>query len=369
MNIKRSLLTSMVLAAGCLLKAQTGYQVTFVNKQEANGFKPEKVYLFSIEDRAVLDSAACENGTYVLKGTATLPKLASICGTATGYNVVAAFVLDETPLQVVLDRGVKVEGSDVNARMAAITDAINQGGVDQRRIQQEATTLAEKYGGQLPDSIGKRLDKEWEDVSARQMHALRQGILDNKDNLIPAYFIFNYDDVLGMDFLDTYLRDYPYKHNALLKSTFHKLEGAKRKAAGAAFTDFALADMQGVSRKLSDYAGKGHYVLVDFWASWCGPCRQEMPLVKSLYEKYHPKGFEIVGVSFDTNKEDWIKAVEQMGMTWPQLSDLKAWKSEAAQLYDVRAIPATLLIGPDGKIVASGLRGAQLQKKLEEIYE
>ena len=253
--------------------------------------------------------------------------------------------------------------------MAAITDAINQGGVDQRRIQQEATTLAEKYGGQLPDSIGKRLDKEWEDVSARQMHALRQGILDNKDNLIPAYFIFNYDDVLGMDFLDTYLRDYPYKQNALLKSTFHKLEGAKRKAAGAAFTDFALADMQGVSRKLSDYAGKGHYVLVDFWASWCGPCRQEMPLVKSLYEKYHPKGFEIVGVSFDTNKEDWTKAVEQMGMTWPQLSDLKAWKSEAAQLYDIRAIPATLLIGPDGKIVASGLRGAQLQKKLEEIYE
>ena len=369
MHIKVSIIAFLMFCGYVSLKAQNGYQVTFVNKQEANGFKPEKVYLFSIEDRAVLDSAVCENGVYVLKGTATLPKLASICGTATGYNVVAAFILDETPIRVVLDKGVTIEGSEINARMAAITDAINQGGVDQRRIQQEAMTLAEKYGGQLPDSIGKRLDKEWEDVSARQMHALRQGILDNKNNLIPAYFIFNYDDVLGMDFLDAYLRDYPFRKNALLASTFHKIEGAKRKAEGATFTDFALADMQGASRKLSDYAGKGHYVLVDFWASWCGPCRAEMPLVKSLYEKYHPNGFEIVGVSFDTNKDDWAKAVEQLGITWPQLSDLKAWKSEAAQLYDIRAIPATLLIGPDGKIVASGLRGVQLQKVLEEIYE
>ena len=172
-----------------------------------------------------------------------------------------------------------------------------------------------------------------------------------------------------MDFLDSFLRDYPYRNNPLLASTFRKLEGAKRKSVGATFTDFALPDMQGVEHKLSDYAGRGNYVLVDFWASWCGPCRAEMPLVKSLYEKYHPKGFEIVGISLDNNKDDWMKAVEQLGIAWPQLSDLKAWKSEAARLYDVRAIPATLLIGPDGKIVASGLRGDALRHKLAEIYK
>ena len=351
------------------LLAQSPYEVTFVNRQAANGFNPEKVYLFSLADKAAIDSAACVDGVYTLKGRAELPMLASICGTSTGYNVVAAFVLDDTPVRVTLDRGIMVEGSDVNARMAAITAAINQGGVDQRRIQQEATELAEKHNGQLPDSVALRLDKEWEEASARQMQALRQGILENKDNLIPVYFILNYDDVLGMDFLDSFLRDYPYKDNPLLASTFRKLEGAKRKSAGAAFTDFALPDMQGVEHKLSDYAGRGNYVLVDFWASWCGPCRAEMPLVKSLYEKYHPKGFEIVGISLDNNKDDWMKAVEQLGIVWPQLSDLKAWKSEAARLYDVRAIPATLLIGPDGKIVASGLRGDALRHKLTEIYK
>ena len=126
------------------LLAQSPYEVTFVNRQAANGFNPEKVYLFSLADKAAIDSAACVDGVYTLKGRAELPMLASICGTSTGYNVVAAFVLDDTPVRVTLDRGIMVEGSDVNARMAAITAAINQGGVDQRRIQQEATELAEK---------------------------------------------------------------------------------------------------------------------------------------------------------------------------------------------------------------------------------
>ena len=106
------------------LLAQSPYEVTFVNRQAANGFNPEKVYLFSLADKAAIDSAACVDGVYTLKGRAELPMLASICGTSTGYNVVAAFVLDDTPVRVTLDRGIMVEGSDVNARMAAITAAI-----------------------------------------------------------------------------------------------------------------------------------------------------------------------------------------------------------------------------------------------------
>lgn len=345
--------------------AQNTYKVTFENKSGNKNLDVKTVYLFSIEDKMAIDSAQCVNGVYTMEGSTSLPKLASVCATANGYNVIAAFVLDNEPIQVTVDKGIQVTGSEVNARMQAITKTIEEGGRAQRELQMEAA----KYNGQMPDSVAKRLDAEWMAITDRQIKALKDGITNNKDNLIPAYFVFNYMEVLGVDFIDNFLKDYKYKNDPLLANVFKMLEGEKRKAAGAAFTDFELPDMDGKMHKLSDYAGKGNYVLLDFWASWCGPCRQEMPNVKAVYDRFHSKGFEIVGVSLDNNKKAWTDAVAKMQMTWPQLSDLKAWKSSAAQLYYVKSIPATLLIGPDGKIVASNLRGEELIKKIEELYQ
>lgn len=367
--MKKIILGCCMLFAGLTAAAQNSYKVVLENKAQNSNFNPEKVYLFSIDEKVAIDSASCVNGIYTMQGKAKLPQLASICGTANGYNVVAAFILDGEDIRVTIDKGISLEGSVANTKMQTITKAIEECGMKLRGLQMEAGELSKKYNDQLPDSVAQRLDRQWDEISKRQMDALKNGILANKDNLVPAYFIFNYMEVLGVDFLDNYLSTYKYKDNPLLQSVFKMLEGEKRKAQGVLFSDFEMTDMDGKMHKLSDYAGKGNYVLVDFWASWCGPCRAEMPNVKKAYERFHPKGFEIVGISLDNNAEAWKGAVKQMEMSWPQLSDLKAWKCDAAQLYYVKAIPATILIGPDGKIVATNLRAAELIQKLEEIYK
>lgn len=138
---------------------------------------------------------------------------------------------------------------------------------------------------------------------------------------------------------------------------------------GAQVTSFAMLDADGKERQLSEWCGKGNYVLIDFWASWCSPCLWELPNVVSCYEKYHDKGFEVVGISFDNKKDAWLGAVKRLNMTWPQLSDLKGWKSLGAVVFGVESIPANILVDPQGRIVALDLRGSSLGAKLAEIYQ
>jgi peroxiredoxin len=138
------------------------------------------------------------------------------------------------------------------------------------------------------------------------------------------------------------------------------LTGVGRPAPG-----FTQADTKGNPVALSSY--KGQYVLIDFWASWCGPCRLENPGVVKTYRHFHSKGFTVLGVSLDEQKDKWLAAIRQDGMPWTQVSDLKGWKNDAAVLYGVEGIPMNYLVDRNGTIVGRGLRGQELDKKLEEL--
>ena len=136
-------------------------------------------------------------------------------------------------------------------------------------------------------------------------------------------------------------------------------------AMGQIAPEIELPNPEGQLVKLSSLRGK--YVLIDFWAKWCGPCRRENPNVVKAYHEFKDKGFEVFGVSLDRTKEDWVKAIAEDGLVWTQVSDLKYFESQAAKDYNINAIPFSVLIDQQGKIIAKDLRGAALEKKLAEV--
>lgn len=192
---------------------------------------------------------------------------------------------------------------------------------------------------------------------------LKKRTSDNINNLA-GYFLFasnisiftpeEVDELVGK--MPEYLRSKP-----IIQSIIAELKKTQATAVGKNFTDFTVPGMDGKEIKLSEIVKNNKLTLVDFWASWCGPCRAEMPKVTEIYKKYHEKGLEILGVSFDEDVNAWKKAVQEMNMTWPQGSELKSWNNEAAQIYGVQGIPYTLLINQEGIIVAKELRGEDLE--------
>jgi peroxiredoxin len=171
---------------------------------------------------------------------------------------------------------------------------------------------------------------------------------------------------LFQEYGNRYLVSFENENHPALKAMRKKVDLAGSFVIGAVAPDFSQKTPEGKLMSLSDLRGK--VVLVDFWASWCGPCRRENPNVIKVYEKYKDKGFDVLGVSLDRSKAPWMKAIKKDKLPWNQISDLKGWQNEVAQLYSVRTIPQTILLDRKGRILAKNLRGADLEAKLAEIF-
>lgn len=363
----------IILMASCTEKPAVK-EYTLTGNLSSGGSDSLQVYLQEIDENTgefvSVDTTTVKNGTFVFKGTAgESPVLRFI--SAEGISKPVLVAIEAGNIDVSFDTAfvATVKGTALNDTYQAFSNKRNKASDDLRALS-KLSKEAEKAGTLTP-----QYEKELDDKYDSLYNGMKKEVFDfTKANITNPLGVYTLTD-RGVSFDAAQLKellpalDAKAKTNAKVQKLEKRLEALEATEIGKQFVDIKGTTPDGKELSLSEYAGKGKYVLVDFWASWCPPCRKDMPLVVEAYKKYKNKGFEIVGVSLDDDKVEWEKGIKDLNITWPQVSDLKGWKTELGAAYAVNSIPHTVLLDKEGKIIATDLRGDQLSEKLAELLK
>ncbi len=360
--MKKFFLTAALAVAVLPMMAQTvNYSVSGTYAKDG-----QTVYLEARLTGENIDSTKVANGKFAFNGTADKDAMLAVTVKNSGWST--PFFNDGTPVIINVNDST-LKGSPQNERLT--------------KYDLEVEALSKPFKDKVSKMSKEEIEANADELMAEMVKAQNaQTELANKifqeerNSLIPLAFAEVYFIDNGVDAYDELVKQpLAFAKHPQLKATRDRIaavlkpkDSPKTAFVGQQFTDIEMADPDGKMHKISDLVGDGKYVLVDFWASWCGPCRAEMPNVLEAYNKYHAKGFEVIGISFDNKKDAWLKAVAQIQMPWLQLSDLKGFECAAAPIYKVDAIPDNILIDPQGKIIDRALRGKALHSRLQKIF-
>ena len=358
----RKLLLSIVAASMTLAacNAQSGYKVTGT----VEGIPDGKAIIATVNGSSLdtLAKADVKNGSFEFTGNVSEPTGAYIM--VIGQRGAIPFMLENANITVNAGQaGLTVTGSE-GQKIYDQFMAINAS------AQQEAMKLQQEYQAANGDqakiqAVQEAYAKLMTDAQAKETELIKA----NPDSYVSTFVIVSSMGQMEYEQLkERYsLLGEKAKASAQGKAIAAQIAKLESTAIGQIAPNFTITTPEGESISLYDIKGK--VKLIDFWASWCAPCRGENPHVVEIYKEYHPKGLEIFGVSLDNNKEAWVKAIADDGLVWKHGSDLKGWQSAPAQLYSVTGIPHTVLLDENNKIIAKNLRGDELKQKIAELLK
>ncbi|MFR9165309.1 MAG: redoxin family protein [Dysgonomonas sp.] len=359
----------IVLATSCADK--NAYTITGkVANADANG---KQVFLQKLGEDGrsfvSMDTATVENGAFVFTGKADTVPAIRFVKLSDDLVMPALVILEAGKIELNIDTVSSVKGTALNDQYQAFATKSNEINNKMRKLGDEYRNAS--IAGTLTPEQETRINTEYDSLTDELTASMFDFTKSNIKNPVGEFFFLTF----GSAFDETQAKDLlgsvsdKFKENEQVKHLVAHFEKLEATAVGKQFVDVKGFTPEGKEVSLSAYAGKGKVVLVDFWASWCGPCKQEMPNVVAAYAKYKDKGFEIVGISLDQDGEAWKGAIKDLKITWPQMSDLKGWQSELSAPYAVTSIPYTLLLDKDGKIIEKNLRGEELLSKLDTLLK